>query len=66
MPRSQEDQFLQELYGFRPLDIFFRFFFLCGPFLKYFFEFVALLLLFYVFGFFGHKAHQISAPRPGI
>ena len=33
---------------------------------KVFIEFVTILLLFYVFGFFGHEACGILAPWPGI
>ena len=33
---------------------------------KVFTEFVTILLLFYVYGFFGHKACGILAPWPGI
>ena len=33
---------------------------------KVFIEFVTILLLFYVFGFFGHKARGILTPQPGI
>ena len=33
---------------------------------KVFTEFVTTLLLFYVFGFFGREACEITAPRPGI
>jgi len=36
------------------------------PILKIFIEFVTILLLFYVFGFFGHKACGILAYWPGI
>ena len=40
----------QELYGFRPLHIFFQiFFFWCGPFLKSFFEFNCFCFMFLVF-----------------
>ena len=40
--------------------------FLCGPFFKVFIEFVTILLLFYVLGFFGPKPCGILAPGPGI
>ena len=33
---------------------------------KVFIEFVTVLLMFYVFGFFGHEAGGILAPQPGI
>ena len=42
------------------------FFFLMWIILKAFIEFVTILLLFYVFWFFGHKACGISAPQAGI
>ena len=45
---------------------FFLRFFWCGPFLKFLIEFVTILLLFYVFWFFGHEACGILAPQPGI
>ena len=43
----------------------FFFFFLCGPFLKAFIEFVTILLLFYVW-FSGHKTCAILVTQPGI
>ena len=33
---------------------------------KVFIEFVIISFLFYIFGFFGHKACWILAPQPGI
>ena len=33
---------------------------------KVFIEFFTILLMFYVFGFFGHEVGGILAPQPGI
>ena len=41
-------------------------FFQCGPFSAVFIEFVKVLLLFYVFWFFGYEAYEILAARAGI
>ena len=42
------------------------FFFLMWTILKIFIEFVTILLLFYLFGGFGHEAYGIFAPCQGI
>ena len=34
--------------------------------IQVFIEFVTILLLFYVFWFFGHEAHGTLVPQPGI
>ena len=44
----------------------FKEFFLMWTIFKVFIEFVTVLLMFYVFGFFGHEAGGILAPQPGI
>ena len=44
---------------------FLKIFFLCGPFLV-FIEFVIILLLCFMFWFFGYESYGISAPQPGI
>ena len=40
--------------------------FLIWTILKLFIEFVTILLLFFMFHFFGHEAQGILAPQPGI
>ena len=44
----------------------FKEFFLMWTIFKVFIEFFTVLLMFYVFGFFGHEAGGILAPQPGI
>ena len=45
---------------------FFFFFILSVDHFKVFLEFVTILLLFFMFWFFGHKACRILAPQPGF
>ena len=45
---------------------FFKIFFLMWTIFKVFIEFVTILLLFYVFSFFGCEACGILAPQPGM
>ena len=47
-------------------NFFFKNFFFMWTSFKGFIEFVTILLLFYVFGFFGHEACRILTPWPGL
>ena len=65
-PRFKLSAFFYSLWVLFGNFFFLRIFFFMWTSFKGFIEFVTILLMFYVFGFFGHEACRILTPWPGL